>query len=561
MDNKVTQILGSSNAKIGVNTDNYINVQLNGSERLLPPNELNKVLNLSEQFNKERQECKIYRIIGTINTLATNVLFNTTGTEFCWEIFNQPKFKDITQNIETTTLTFSESIRQHLKEIDGWYGYYNPIKTDSGLCAFFDMEPKRERFSFIPDITNQLVKNWELTITYPYTSDTTNYLINGGLLIVDKEPVLIGGKNMTGLALPVLHNLIDGDTILLTGTNLDGQYEVKRVGLDNGSNKEYYFCIDVDYDTLQIGQNSRMLKIYNGVTSQYYFRKFKRVKTVSSSEVEKDDYEIYKLPFSKNIYGDDVTQFTFNEDIDVSNLTDNLGRPLSQLYLTTIKTNSNNIFGLISSGIEAPLVPQLNNGNKLPYLKNIPIIQKIHNAIASSAQTYAPLELSVNINNKDFYGDIVEYNTTTVQEIVLGDVYHRFNTINREITSNSIVSGPRPEGYYYKAHHLIQIRNFSSYIEEGNESTEGKPSYSVNLGDGRYLWRDLLDIGTTDINENYVTYPFLNGTHYLYQNYYFDIKRQDPFDNWDMYYSAFPADPIGNTMNNNFKVNVTNNVC
>jgi hypothetical protein len=47
----------------------------------------------------------------------------------------------------------------------------------------------------------------------------------------------------------------------------------------------------------------------------------------------------------------------------------------------------------------------------------------------------------------------------------------------------------------------------------------------------------------------------------MYDNYCFDIKRQDPFDNWDLYFSATPADPIGNTMNNKFKINTSNNVC
>jgi hypothetical protein len=123
------------------------------------------------------------------------------------------------------------------------------------------------------------------------------------------------------------------------------------------------------------------------------------------------------------------------------------------------------------------------------------------------------------------------------------------------------VPGPRPEGYYYKAHHLIKIRDFSSYIEQGDEKTYGIPEYAVTLNDGKYYWRDYLDIGTNDIKNDFVNYPFLNNSHYIYQNYCFEVKRQDPFDNWDLYFSKFPSDPIGNAMDNKFKINISDNVC
>jgi len=564
MDTRITHILGGSKSKQSVNTDTYVNFQINGSERLLPPDEINKVLDLTEQFNKERQSCQYYRILGKLNPLVSNVLFNLTGSKDCWEIFNTPIFTQNDLNDDIPNLTYGESIKKHLKEIDGWYGNYDPILTNARLCAFSDMEPKRERFYFTPDITNPvgtLTKNWEITITYPYSADTTHPMVNGGLLIVDKVAAIVGGKPMTALSVPVFHNVLNGGTIRLSGTNMDGEYEVKRVGLDNGDLKNYYFCIDVDVNVLAIGNNTRMRKVYGGVLSEYYFRKFKKIKTKSSAVIEQDDYEIFNLGFSDNIFTDNITQFVFNEDIDTTDLVDNLGRPLSELYLTTIKTDSNNIFTNVSSGIESPYLLELNTANINTYLKDIPVIQKIHNVASAPSQTFTPLEQNVVITSDEFYGDVVEYNTTTVQEVVLSDVFYRFNTVNRETGGNITVSGPRPEGYYYKAHNLIRIRNFSSYIEEGTANTAGMPDYKVDLGDGRFLWRDLLDIGRIDIKKDAVNYPFVNGCHYMNGEYYFDIRRQDPFDNWDLYHSEFPSDPIGNTMNNNFKINSAANVC
>lgn len=565
MDRRIRQILGQFNSKQSVNTDTFLNLQINGSEKLLPPDEMNKVVDLTTQFNLERQSTTFYRILGKINPLVSNVLFNTTGTKDCWQIFSTPLFTTNNLDKDEPFLTFGESIKQNLKEIEGWYGYFDPTLTAATLCNFFDMEPKRERFSFIPDTTNIIntqVKNWELTVTYPYSADTQHPMVNRGLIIIDKAVVFVGGKRMTALSVPVFHNLLNGGTVRISGTSVDGEYDVKRVGLDDGTLKNNYFCIDVNPDLVTVGSNSRMIKVYNGINSSYYFRKFKKIKTRSTAEVETDDYEIYKLSFSETIFTDDITQFIFNEDIDVSGMVDNLGRPLSELYLSVIKTDSNGIFTNVSSGIEVAHIAELNSSDSIPSLNNIPTIQRMHNAIGVGIPiTSNPLEGNVLISDTDFYGDVVEYNTTTIQEVVLADVSHRFNTINRETTTNSIVSGPRPEGYFYKAHHLMRIRDFSSYIEEGTITTAGMPDYRVNVGDGRYLWRDLLDIGRTDIKTDVVNYPFVNGCHYLYQNFYFDVRRQDPFDDWDLYHASFPSDPIGNTMDKKFNINSADNVC
>ena len=54
------------------------------------------------------------------------------------------------------------------------------------------------------------------------------------------------------------------------------------------------------------------------------------------------DFEshIGKLAFSKNIYTDNISEIVFTDDIDIGVLKDNLGRPLSEIYLTIIKNNA-----------------------------------------------------------------------------------------------------------------------------------------------------------------------------------------------------------------------------
>lgn len=598
---RIKQRLNVIKSKNSVNTDSLIKINIEGKERLLPTNEINKIVNVADRFNTERQRCSFYRVIGTINPTISNPLFNLTDSilnnKFTYAGFNNLEFLDSSYPkdndvIDQSDFTYPNAIDKFLKEHDGWFGYNEPDITKSSLCGYYDMEPKRQRFSFLPDTnpfhtsTSELVKNWDLTITYPKTMDKTHPMVNGGLLIIDAIPVIVSSRGMTAIGVPCFHNISIGDIVRITGTQgYNGDYAVVKLGLDNGDHKLNYFVIDLP-STGTINQDSRFKKVIGGVESEYYFRKFRKIKTKLSSVIENDDYETYQAGFSENIYNDSITQFVFNEDIDVSGLTDNLKRPLSELYLTIIKTNSNDLFTNVASGIEIPFIPTLNTSDVNPYLRNIPCISKIHNGNQIPFPTHTPLENNISINdndsitgNNDFYGDLVEYNNNEIKETLLSTVSHRFNTLNRETTANidyvngvtsvipfvpivvNVDLGPRQEGYYYQAHHLIKIREFSNYIEEGNQFTVDVPEYAINLGDNRYLWRDLIDIGFNESSDKPLDYPFLNGSHYMYQNYIFNVKRQDPFANWGLYYSKFPSDPIGNRITDNFTINNSDDIC
>ncbi len=582
---RIKQRLNTNKSKNSVNTDTLVKINMEGSERLLPTNNINKIVNVAERFNVERQRCTSYRIIGTINPTISNVLFNLNDSslldKFTYAGFNSLSFLDASYPkdgdvIDVSDFSYPKSLEKYLKEHDGWFGYNEPDVSKASLCTYYDMEPKRERFSLLPDTkpyhstTSEPVKNWELTVTYPKTMDKTHNLVNGGILIIDTLPIVVSNRDMTAFGVPCNHNLAIGDVVKITGTTgYNGEFVVVNLGLDNGDLKTHYFVLDIP-STGIINQTSRFKKVLGGVESEYYFRKFRKIQTKVSPIIETDDYETYQAGFSENIFTDLVAQFVFNEDIDVNSLTDNLNRPLSEIYFTIIKTDSNNLFSNVSSGIEIPFISNLNTSGINTYLQNVPCISKIHNGNGVPFVSHIPLETNITINNNDFYGDIVEYNNNEIKETVLGVVSHRFNTVNRETTANftyinsvsttlpitpiqtTIDLGPRQEGYYYQPHYLMKIRDFSSYIEEGDKYTIGVPDYAINLGDDRYLWRDLVDIGFNESNEKALDYPFLNGSHYIYQNYILNVKRQDPFGNWNLYYNNFPADPIGDKITDNF---------
>jgi hypothetical protein len=589
---RIKQKLISEISKKSVNLDTYQIINIDNKEKILPPDTINEVVNLNDRFNLERQSSPFYRIIGTITPIISNPLFNLDNSslfdKYTWKDFN---YEDIlTNKFRFFNSLYPNNIDNYLKEKDGWFGYFDPDITKSGFCNYYDMEPKRDRFTFTPDINpfnapdSTPIKNWELVITYPASTDTTHNMVNGGLLIVDVTSAIVGNRNMTAIGMACLHNLNVGDFVRISGTNgYNGDFIVVRLGLDDGDLKSYYFVIDV-LNTGSISSKSRIKRLFGGIESSYYFRKFRKIKTRNHPVIQQDDYEVYDLAFSKNNFYDNIEQFVFNEDIDISNLVDNLGRPLSEIYLTVIKTDSNGLFTNISSGIETPFIPQLNNSNNLTHLLDIPVINKIHNGIDLPFTSHNPLETNVTFinNNDDYYGDLVEYNLNELKETILAHISHRFNTVNRESnpsityvankgskntnpetppTTITTTLGPRQEGYFYKSHYLIKIREYSAYIEDGDEYTYGIPDYATKMSDGRYLWRDLLDIGVKQFSNINLDYPFVNGCHYMYNNYCFMLRRQDPFDNWGLFYSKFPSDPIGEIITSKFNTQDISNDC
>lgn len=245
-------------------------------------------------------------------------------------------------------------------------------------------------------------------------------------------------------------------------------------------------------------------KIENGCEDKYYFRKFKELKNYqyvesleeipgakvvtkipsvvtedSFSAIQIGDMYFYKeakpltytqnkLAFGENIYGDRVAQVIFNDDICVTGLKDNLGRPLSTVYFTAIKTNRghkewynsgltsddlvefSHCFGEITSGLDLPEdsgstefnVRKLYNvftgdcQDQNEYLSGLTIV--LEDAPKGSySGTPLPLESGITLSGMDeFYGDIVEFSKTNFIETPIEKVYHRFNTAQRECLLN-----------------------------------------------------------------------------------------------------------------------------
>lgn len=619
---------------------------------------------------------------------------------------------------------------------------FNKVINNRESCEFIDMYPDRTLFSFNPKYNpyrHRPEYNWDLFLTYPYENDYNNALISGGLLIKSIELAFNSvGRRIVLFSTYTKHNLSIGTAFNLYIANKEKNNEVKVIKVENilvnslgnvkKEDEEHYFYttqtdiisqilsnneeIDDDTDNDDINEQIktrnvtfRLKHIVNGYESEYYIRKFKKLPNLNKIVNEEDkltldksycvnefekwikdkpndfDKEQYQLAFSSTIYNDNNTQVTWTDGINIDNILDNRGRPLTEIYLTVMKrnkgysewytdrdvTNQNieysHCFGNVSWGFD---LLSAKSEEEINLQENLQDVKLIHNVV----------DIDI-VNADEFNGDIVEYNVTTCNETVLEDCYFRFNTYLREnpvdyytyqydeitsddydkkgfikettkLTNDDVIKfWIHPEGYYYKAHYRILLKEFGEIHQEShfdlniknvairrndmdnstyviiqtklphhlaandkimlcNDNTDemvdirvksvinsntftfasindeldartvcdilnGKydkdnityslkrynsniPFYAEKVDNtNRYLWRNVNNVGNKD-NTVLPEYRFANGYFYIDQDINFFLKRQDPFNEFGLWYNGededniLPNDIIGNIL-------------
>ena len=256
---------------------------------------------------------------------------------------------------------------------------------------------------------------------------------------------------------------------------------------------------DIDIDAIinkqfkEEGWHIRFNKVVSNVECKYYIRQFRKIpnmkyssepltEDVSRNEtrflgfLEKNamddngtmlsfDSETYNLAFSKTLYNDDIAQVTFLDTVNIESLTDNLGRPVTEIYTTIVKRNKgykewynvgrtdeidlseteySRCFGSLTSGLEF-----LDLDNVYDLSSEARETKGMMSSIGSIYRDRQDESLSKPMTLEDwdetneekeitetddvFYGDVVEYNPIKCQETTLADVCFRFNTAQREV--------------------------------------------------------------------------------------------------------------------------------
>ena len=580
-------LLNSVKLPDNVNVTTQIQLGLENTSKPIPLNDIDTTVSQFEQFEKERRESTIYRFYGVIKPVISNPIFNE----------NIKIYEDNQNNIKTKTI-----LSAGIFEKDGWIGYYNDEPdvdslqfndNKSALCDFFPFDPGYDRLRMLDSDGKQ---NYLIKITYPFENKDIEIVKNNlgvtlkdGIPVIEKFEVEINGRMYVGFRTAMNHGLNQGDRIQLLNfidnttpntLNLNNKYyRVFKLGNQTNNKKLRTFIIDIDPS--EIGFNigtSTVKRVIKDKPSQYYVRRFKCI------TVDYKDYDLYPAAYGVTYFNDDVAAFNFKTDVDIEGLIDNLGRPLSELYLTIIKndndsdpTSVNFQYWLeqqqnLSSTINTRFWTPISGGYDLENDVNVN-----YNIRSYKDPNYVGSLYYENIDESDdfFDGDIVEYNENELLERRLELVYHRINTVYREFL-NSIDSDKenKNEGYIYTPFNLIQIREYSNYINPivNLQSVIDKfnitnpieivelrksfqiPDYATEIVTNVYKWRDLLDIGFIDSSGGGVDYPFESGAHYIYLDKNFYLERQDPPCDFLLISEdiTLGASDIGNTQQNKF---------
>ena len=361
--------------------------------------------------------------------------------------------------------------------------------------------------------------------------------------------------------------------------------KVSSIGDINGDNKDRIFTIKYE-DIESIYEHIKYFgfffkKLSGNSECLYYARKFKKLKNIKGDDFHS---EINKVAFGINIYGDDISQVIFSDDINLTGMVDNNQRPLSEIYFTIIKRNqgyeewyNNNFsgdtiefshcFGKVTSGIDFSGMEDEPFDYNIHYLHNIKTPEYLFNnsyfttlsALGETILMGIPktIEEIINIENDEFYGDIVEYDIENAKETIISNVYHRFNTAQREtwnedyrdikqdvivsddydsangnkedfkvdtyyvnnvrnpldtkgITPSELMFGNiLPEGYYYNPHSKIQIQendvqtssSIAKFINYSNFKYEHIQNYILIKENGEILFFENFEEAKENENE------------------------------------------------------------
>lgn len=572
MTERIRQLLGSARAKNSVDLDFTYSLGFETKSRLLRPNQINSIVNVNDRFEEERENSTCYRLNGQLSILTDNALngaFCTIPSDLDWapDIINlSGQTPNTTRNwslqvtypstaeIETLIKTnFDGTIRESkagegpqvysIEVIDingtnksliktvqkngfsvGEYVYIIPKNGTidyQGFHLIEDLNGKnnsdRERnlileTNFIGNVTNgNVIRVNNLSF------EDINFLDTFSSSTVTATDITGGTTNgdYTKIDSSQPFGVVVGDYVDIRTGNLgdqfNGLFRVTHTYSTGDTTNSFIIDLNSGFSVGAPTNKNLEFRRLDGVPSIYYIRKFKVL-------TELKDYEVYKAGFSTNIFPDDISNrnflFHFNQDINIENLRDNLDRPLSELYLTVIKRAGSKTYNF--SSVKATF-----EENREVVINDDPLnIETISNWTLNDNGT---VEKDL---DDEYYGDYVEYDVFNLREISLSQIIHRFAPIR---VKDGVYDNGNGEGYYYLPHNKIQIRVFSDVLEvEDDLENTIFPDYAKNYINNTVAWRDLLSIGFFEEGINGVDYPFLNGCHYIYQNYPIYVRRQRP---------------------------------
>jgi hypothetical protein len=412
-------------------------------------------------------------------------------------------------------------------------------------------------------------------VSYAYSSDTQQQMaytsedfnVTNNFIASDGIPFVIStdtfnGKNLVYFNCGTKHNLTAGQWVELnipsnpTGLGGKSVFQVYDVGNGNyGSEINVFSIFNLKFPTTQtttgtFGTFKRISNIQNsGETKSIYYVRLHKVLTnpedcniVQAGFENNPFYKKSKLEYSaltpnqvqrvSTKEGSRSFTFTFNKDISINGLKDNNGKPITELFVTTIERGYMGWFNppaITQTGSQVGL----DVGWGFNFLKNSVDTWWDHTSLSNKdnipLNSYEqPAGSGQYFYYNDFLkvddiikGDFCEYNYMEQEEYLISPMYHKYSFNQSYFYDNSAFNFP--SGYVYEPHSSVPIRVFSDYVEYGSkENVDNIPVYAwYSQYEDTFVWRDLYTYGFIDGDGLGVDYPFVNGAHYPFKSILF----------------------------------------
>lgn len=454
--------------------------------------------------------------------------------------------------------------------------------------------PTYQEFEFIrTDIDNKQIPfvtksassyNWNIVMSYPYENDYNvpmQYFFENGTSINpwksgDGIPFYIVLGSERGLPVvqfncPVEHGLLEGEYVELPFTYNDvNTFQVYSLGNGTlGSDANTFNLANVGFtgttfNTGVTGVFKRIIDINNSgeTKSRYYVRIHKIITDPHDSIITMNGFELNSFndegvyQFSSltpnkigrvSAYQSSKTyNVTLAHDLSVINQQDNNKKPLTQIFATFQFVGYMGWFNQLRRGWKFNMLP--GKTNQWWSTTNNDSLET--NDITGYTRTQGNQVYNFTVNlprtsGDTMYGDWCEWNEITQTERVISPYMQKLTYYQKGFTVPTTAT-TNPNGYYYQVHNPITLKVFSSYLETAsNNLVEDVPAwayFSNNLQ--QWIWREIYTYGYIDSLERGVDYPFLNETHYPFDNLQFRLYPEGASFDITQLYPDVVVDPI-----------------
>ena len=595
MDDRIKQLIGRYRNKTAVDINTSVNVTLDNTSGLLKinANPINSVIGVDEQFDLEREDSSLYRMLGRLNIMTANELTQGDDTnrgtvDTDWD----PLFTEFTSNgnlVKTPTNWLLQVVypSDMLPNYPMW-GDDKPVNWGIKIEKLTSNNPSGNRSLLVIKTTqtHKLSEGDYVHINNKFSSNkyqgihkvselgdngdnlTTTVTLetswDGDLndemflnRVVDCSDDDINYNNEKSIS-TLTNTDIDGGTTNNTyitvytpaehGLGVNDYVEFRKVGgILNGFNRvlsivdDFKFVIEKPIGVNVVSPNGYTYRRMDGTPSDYYVRQYE--------VLTGNDYEIYPAAFSSSIYPETTVSefgvanntwlYHFNKDINTSALISHRGGIVNELKYCYLKKSGKLPYDWSNVTSHWDF-----NDTNASTINNVLENVSLNNTVGVGS-VIKNQPKTITQNGDKYIGDVIEYNRKEVREKTITDVIFRFGIQSGVINNNNIpnnvsvlvtedtitTANPNHEGYYYKPFKNVDVKKYSNIIEkaEPNDTIDGLPGDYETYSDGSMAWRDLLTDGFIEEGTNGVDFPFLNGRHYLYLNHYIYIRRQAPY--------------------------------